>query len=184
VAHEGGAAGHHSRALSDYRDACNDDLVIEFEFETYGEPRVHLLLRWDVAAPLGEMFERLRSLSLRNGEEEAIEDETAPDGQSRLIISWYDRFRLPKPRLGKARLLICLCRQWSARRSCRHARPRRTPNWRDQGAAWLGTDAPRDPSQPPGPNTLSPFRDAGQRGTMTQKLRGVRPEQQSFGSRT
>jgi hypothetical protein len=81
---------------SDYRDACDDDSVIEFEFETYGEPRVPLLLRWDVSAPLGEMFERLRSLSLRNGEEEAIEDETGPDGQSRLIISWYEPLPPPK----------------------------------------------------------------------------------------
>jgi hypothetical protein len=56
-----------------------------------------LLLRWNVSAPFGEMFERLRSLSVWYGEEEAIDDETGPDGVPRLLMSWYEPPPPPQP---------------------------------------------------------------------------------------
>ena len=80
---------------SDYRDACDCDSVIELE--TYGEAPEPLLLRWSVSAPFGEMFERLRSLSVWYGEEEAINDETGPDGILRLAMSWYEPPPPPEP---------------------------------------------------------------------------------------
>jgi hypothetical protein len=85
---------------SQYRDACDCDTVIEFE--TYGAARAPLLLRWNVSAPLGEMFERLRSLSVWYGEEEGIEDETGPDGIPRVLISWYEPPPPSKPEDRKA----------------------------------------------------------------------------------
>jgi hypothetical protein len=39
---------------------------------------------------LGEVFGRLRSLSLWYGEEEAIDDETGVDGVPHLSLSWYE----------------------------------------------------------------------------------------------
>jgi hypothetical protein len=43
------------------------------------------------------MFERLRSLSVWYGDEEAIDDETAPDGVPRLLMSWYEPPPPPHP---------------------------------------------------------------------------------------
>ncbi len=80
---------------SEYRDACDCDTVIELE--TYGEVPEPLLLRWNVSAPFGEMFERLRLLSVWYGEEEAIDDETGPDGVPRLLMSWYEPPPPPQP---------------------------------------------------------------------------------------
>jgi hypothetical protein len=77
-----------TEVCSDYREACDCDTVIEPE--TYGEAPEPLLLRWSVSAPFGEMFERLRSLSAWYGEEEAIHDETGPDGVPRLSMTWYE----------------------------------------------------------------------------------------------
>jgi hypothetical protein len=85
---------------SEYRGACDCDTAIEYE--TYGDPLGPRLLRWSVSAPLGEMFERLRSLSMWYGEEEAIEDETGPDGILRLLISWYEPPPPPEPKDRKA----------------------------------------------------------------------------------
>jgi hypothetical protein len=48
------------------------------------------------------MFERLRSLSMWYGEEEAIEDETGPDGILRLLTSWYEPPPPPEPKDRKA----------------------------------------------------------------------------------
>jgi hypothetical protein len=73
---------------SDYREGCDCDTVIEPE--TYGEAPEPLLLRWSVSAPFDEMFERLRSLSEWYGKEEAVHDETGPDGVPRLSMSWYE----------------------------------------------------------------------------------------------
>jgi hypothetical protein len=83
-----------------YRDACDCDTAIEFE--TYGQARVPILLRWTLSAPLGEVFERLRSLSLWDGEEYGIEDETGPDGIARVLISWYEPPPPPQPEDRKA----------------------------------------------------------------------------------
>jgi hypothetical protein len=80
---------------SEYRDACDCDTVIELE--TYGEAPEPHLLRWNVSAPFGEMYERLRSLSVWYGEEEAIDDETGPDGVPRLVMSWYEPPPPPRP---------------------------------------------------------------------------------------
>jgi hypothetical protein len=77
-----------TEVCSDYREACDCDSVVEPE--TYGEVPESLLLRWSVSAPFGEMFERLRSLSDCYGGEEAIYDETGPDGVSRLSMTWYE----------------------------------------------------------------------------------------------
>jgi len=43
------------------------------------------------------MFERLRSLSEWYGDEEAIHDETGPDGVPRLSMSWYEPPPPPEP---------------------------------------------------------------------------------------
>jgi hypothetical protein len=48
------------------------------------------------------MFERLRSLSVWYGEEEAIDDETGPDGVPRLLMSWYEPPSPPQPEDRKA----------------------------------------------------------------------------------
>ena len=76
-----------------YREACDCDSVNVLE--TYGDEPERLFLRWRIAAPFGEMFERLRSLSVWYGEEEAVRDETGPDGGPRLLMSWYEP---PPPR--------------------------------------------------------------------------------------
>lgn len=80
---------------SEYREACDCDTVIELE--TNGEEPEPLLLRWNVSARFGEMFERLRSLCVWYGEEEAIDDETGPDGVPRLLMSWYEQPPPPHP---------------------------------------------------------------------------------------
>lgn len=85
---------------TEYRNACDCDTVIELE--TYGEGPEPLLLRWNVSALFGEMFERLRSLSVWYGEEEAIDDETGPDGVPRLLMSWYEPPPPPDPEDRKA----------------------------------------------------------------------------------
>lgn len=95
-----GLMGMVPEICSEYRGACDCDTAIEFE--TYGEARVPILLRWTVSAPLAEMFERLRSLSLWYGEEYGIEDETGPDGITRVLISWYEPPPPPKPEDRKA----------------------------------------------------------------------------------
>jgi hypothetical protein len=84
----------------EYRDACDCDTVIELE--THGEVPEPLLLRWNVAAPFAEMFERLRSLSVWYGQEEAIDDETGPEGAPRLLMSWYEPPAPPQPEDRKA----------------------------------------------------------------------------------
>ena len=85
---------------SDYRGACDCDTYIEYE--TYRDALGPRLLRWSVSAPFSEMFERLRSLSVWHGKEEAIEDETGPDGILRLVISWYEPPPPPEPGDRKA----------------------------------------------------------------------------------
>jgi hypothetical protein len=85
---------------SEYREACDCDTVIELE--TYGDGPERLLLRWNVSASFGEMFERLRSLSVWYGEEEGIDDETGPDGVPRLLMSWYEQPPPPHPEDRKA----------------------------------------------------------------------------------
>jgi hypothetical protein len=89
-----------TQVCSEYRDACDGETVIELE--TYGEAPEPLLLRWNVSSPFGEMFERLRSLSVWYGEEEAIDDETGPDGVPRLLMSWYEPPPPPEPKDRRA----------------------------------------------------------------------------------
>jgi hypothetical protein len=85
---------------SEYRGACDCDTAVEYE--TYGDALGPRLLRWSVSAPFSEMFERLRSLSVWHGSEQAIEDETGPDGVLRLVISWYAPPPPPEPEDRKA----------------------------------------------------------------------------------
>jgi SEC-C motif len=73
----------------EYREACDDDRVVELDAN--GHPRDLLLLRWTVTLSVAEMFERLRSLSVWRDEDEAISDETGPDGVPRLCLSWYEQ---------------------------------------------------------------------------------------------
>jgi hypothetical protein len=80
---------------SEYREACDCDSVNELE--TYGEEPERLLLRWSVSAPFVEIFERVRSLSVWYGDDEAIHDETGPDGVPRLLMSWYEPPPPPNP---------------------------------------------------------------------------------------
>jgi hypothetical protein len=84
-----------TEVCSDYREAFDCDTVIEPE--AYGEAPEPLLLRWSISAPFGETFERLRSLSEWYGEEEAILDETGPDGVPRLSMTWYEPPPSPEP---------------------------------------------------------------------------------------
>ena len=72
----------------DYRSAYDGDT--SEDIETFGETPERLLLRWRVSAPFGEVFDRLRSLSNWHGGEEAIEDETGPDGVPHVSISWRE----------------------------------------------------------------------------------------------
>jgi hypothetical protein len=94
---------------SEYREACDCDTVIELE--TYGEGPEPLLLRWNVSAPFGEMFERLRSLSVWYGEEEAIDDEAGPDGVPRLLMSWYEP---PPPADPRTAMRLPFCTSMTA----------------------------------------------------------------------
>lgn len=72
----------------DYRSAYDCDA--NEDIETFGETPELLLLRWRVSAPFGEVFGRLRSLSTWHGQEEAIEDETGPDGVPHVSMSWRE----------------------------------------------------------------------------------------------
>lgn len=73
----------------EYREACDDDRVVELD--ACGHPRELLLLRWTVTLSVAQMFERLRSLSVWRDEDEAVDDETGPDGVPRVCLSWYEQ---------------------------------------------------------------------------------------------
>jgi hypothetical protein len=73
----------------EYREACDDDRVVELN--ACGHPRELLLLRWAVSLSVAQMFERLRSLAVWRDEDEAIHDETGPDGEAHLCLSWYEQ---------------------------------------------------------------------------------------------
>jgi hypothetical protein len=77
----------------EYREACDDDRVVELD--ACGHPRELLLLRWAVGLSVAQMFDRLRSLSVWRDQDEAIDDETGPDGGPRVCLSWYEQ---PPPR--------------------------------------------------------------------------------------
>lgn len=73
----------------DYRMACDNDRVCIL---SAGRHQWELLLmRWRVMLPVVEMFARLRSLTLRDDQTEAMEDETGPDGVPRLSLCWYEQ---------------------------------------------------------------------------------------------
>lgn len=78
---------------ADYREAYDEQT--DLDMETYGETPEPRLLRWRVSASFGESFDRLRSLSRWYDAEEAIHDETGPDGVPRLSLTWYEP--PPKP---------------------------------------------------------------------------------------
>jgi len=77
----------------EYREACDDDRVVELD--ACGHPRELLLLRWTVTLSVAQMFERLRSLKVWRDQDEAIDDETGPDGVPRVCLSWYEEPRPP-----------------------------------------------------------------------------------------
>lgn len=79
----------------EYQAALEDDRVVELD--AGGHPRELLLLRWTVSLSVAEMFDRLRSLSVWCGEDEAVDDETGPDGMPRLRVSWYEQPAPPEP---------------------------------------------------------------------------------------
>lgn len=81
-----------------YREACDEQP--DLDMETYNETREPHLLRWRVSASFDESFDRLRSLSQRYDAEEAIHDETGPDGVPRLSLTWYEP--PPKPEYRRA----------------------------------------------------------------------------------
>lgn len=78
----------------EYREACDDDRVVELD--ACGHPRELLLLRWTVKLSVAQMFERLRALSVWRDQDEAIDDETGPDGVPRVCLSWYEQPPPPK----------------------------------------------------------------------------------------
>jgi hypothetical protein len=57
------------------------------------------------------MFERLRSLSVWYGEEEAIDDEAGPDGVPRLLMSWYEP---PPPADPRTAMRLPFCTSMTA----------------------------------------------------------------------
>jgi hypothetical protein len=73
----------------EYREACDDDRAVELD--ACGHSRELLLLRWTVGLSVAHMFERLRSLSVWRDQDEAIDDETGPDGVPRVCLSWYEQ---------------------------------------------------------------------------------------------
>src|SRR5262245_35938329 len=72
-----------------YREAWDDDRVVELD--ACDHLRELLLLRWTVSLSVELMFERLRSLSVWRDQDEAIHDETGPDGVPRVCLSWYEQ---------------------------------------------------------------------------------------------
>ena len=111
-----------TQVCSEYRGACDGESVIELE--TYGEAPEPLLLRWNVSSPFGEMFERLRSLSVVGRKRSTTRlDQTA----SRLLMSCAEP--PPAPRTGER--LAAYPRRLAGSRlvATRH---RRTPDRRDR----------------------------------------------------
>lgn len=74
---------------NEYREGFDGDGVLELD--AGGDVREPILLRWTLAAPFGDAYERLRPLSVYDREKEAIDMGSWPEGEPSALITWYHR---------------------------------------------------------------------------------------------
>lgn len=71
----------------EYTEACERGATSALD--TGGDSREPLHLRWNMSTSFHEMLERLRSLSVCFGDEEAIDIENGPTGEPHVFMTWY-----------------------------------------------------------------------------------------------
>jgi hypothetical protein len=71
-----------------YREACGDDRVIQLD--SLGEVREPLVLRWNLATSFDTAFDALRPLAIGGDHEEVLDIENGPEGEPRVMFTWYE----------------------------------------------------------------------------------------------